>query len=248
MPDPSIAASRDQVFADEGGPAHDFRFTPEVATVFDDMVGRSVPFYDEIQRMVVEVAADFAQPGTRLYDLGCSTATTLQALDGRLKPGVAFVGVDDSEPMLAKARAKLDASGSTRQIELLCADLHAGPVIENASVVCLILTLQFVRPLYREKLVQRIAQGLVPGGCLLLVEKLTSANTTLNRLFIDYYYQLKRRNGYSDIEITRKREALENVLIPYRPDENRKLLLDSGFTHVEDMFRWYNFSTVIAIK
>jgi tRNA (cmo5U34)-methyltransferase len=243
-----FAHQRDHVFADQGRPLTDFRFTKEVATVFDDMVGRSVPFYDEIQRMIVEVAGDFAVPGTRLYDLGCSTATTLAALDTRVSPEVEFVGIDNSAPMLQEARRKLDALGCTRSIELICSDLHDGPVIENASVVCLILTLQFVRPLYRERLVRRIADGLLPGGCLLLVEKVTSPNTTLNRLFIDYYYDMKRRNGYSDVEITRKREALENVLIPYRTEENHKLLRDAGFTYVEEMFRWYNFSTSIAIK
>jgi tRNA (cmo5U34)-methyltransferase len=249
MTDPTDPKSKsDRVFADDSKALSDFRFTGEIATVFDDMVGRSVPFYSEIQRMVCEVAADFAVPGTRLYDLGCSTATTLVALDPVVKPGVEFVGVDNSAPMLAEARRKLDALGTSRKIELVCSDLHEGPVIENASVVCLVLTLQFVRPLYRERVIRRIASGLLDGGCLLLVEKVTSSNTTLNRLFIEYYYNMKRRNGYSDTEISRKREALENVLIPYRSEENQKLLLDSGFTHVEEMFRWYNFSTSIAIK
>ncbi|HUP91594.1 MAG TPA: carboxy-S-adenosyl-L-methionine synthase CmoA [Solimonas sp.] len=239
---------RDKVFDDAAKPLADFRFTQEVAGVFDDMVSRSVPFYGEIQRMICEVAGDFAQPGTRLYDLGCSTATTLIELDRTVEGGVDFVGVDNSQPMLDQARKKLDAAGIQRKVDLLCADLHEGPVIENASVVSLILTLQFVRPLYRERLMRRIAQGTNDDGALLLVEKVTSGNTTLNRLFIDYYYDMKRRHGYSETEIVRKREALENVLIPYRPEENRQLLLDSGFKHVEEMFRWYNFTVVVALK
>lgn len=241
-------AGRDRVFANPQAPITDFRFTQEVAGVFDDMVGRSVPFYAEIQRMVCEVAGDFAQPGSRLYDLGCSTATTLIALDRTVPLGVDFVGVDNSAPMLEQARRKLDEAGVTRPADLVCADLHEGPVIQNASVVSLILTLQFVRPMYREKLLQRVRDGLNHDGCLLLVEKVTSDNTMLNRLFIKYYYDLKRRNGYSEIEIAKKREALENVLIPYRPDENRQLLLDSGFRHVEEMFRWYNFTAIVALK
>jgi tRNA (cmo5U34)-methyltransferase len=240
--------SRDEVFADRSKLLLDFSFNREVAGAFDNMVSRSVPFYDEIQRMVCEVASDFAAPGTRLYDLGCSTATTLIALDRTVKPGVDFVGVDNSQPMLEEARKKLFTAGVQRPIELLCTDLHEGPVIESASVVCLILTLQFVRPLYRERLVRRVANGLNQEGCLLLVEKVTSLSTTLNRLFIGYYYDMKRRNGYSEIEITRKRDALENVLIPYRPEENRELLLSCGFRHVEEMFRWYNFTAVIALK
>ena len=126
--------------------------------------------------------------------------------------------------------------------------LHQGPVIDNASVVMMILTLQFIRPLYRERLIRRIAQGLNENGCLILVEKLTTTNTLLNRLFVKYYYEMKRRHGYSDIEISQKREALENVLIPYRAEENRELLLTNGFKHVEEMFRWYNFCCLIAVK
>ena len=136
-----------------------------------------------------------------------------------------FVGIDNSEAMLAQARHKFTNAGLSRRHELICADLHEGPVIENASVVTLILTLQFIRPLHRERIIRRIAQGLNKDGCLILVEKLTTANTLLNRLYIKYYYDLKRRSGYSDIEISQKREALENVLIPYREEENREMLL-----------------------
>jgi tRNA (cmo5U34)-methyltransferase len=241
---PSI---RDEVFKPALSPA-DFAFNSVVARAFDDMVGRSVPFYAEIQRMVCEMAGDFAEPGTCLYDLGCSTATTLTELDRVVKPGVTLIGVDNSADMLAKAREKLDAAPLRHDYRLICADLHEGPVLDNASVVVLVLTLQFVRPLYREKLLQRIWQGLNPGGALLLVEKLTCKDTTLNRLFIKYYYDMKRRHGYSENEIAQKREALENVLIPYRPEENRKLLADCGFRSVEEAFRWYNFCTMVAIK
>ena len=246
--EPAPSVREDRVFSDASKPPSDFTFNSEVAGVFDDMVGRSVPFYDEIQRMVCEVAADFALPETQLYDLGCSTATTLVAMDRSVKAGVRFVGVDNSAPMLAEARRKIDAAGIVRPIDLVCADLHQGPVIENASVVTLILTLQFVRPLYREKLVRRIAEGLLPGGCLIMVEKITLPNSTLNRLFIDHYYAYKRRRGYSEIEISKKREALENVLIPYRAEENRQLLLDAGFAHSEEIFRWYNFTASVAVK
>lgn len=242
-----ISSVPDRVFS-VARDARDFAFTQEVAAVFDDMVERSVPYYGEMQRLICEVAAEFAVPDTQLYDLGCSTATTLLMLDGVVKPGVRFVGVDNSEPMLQKARMKLDDTGVSHQTELLCADLHEGPAIENASVVTMILTLQFVRPLYRERLVRRIADGMLADGCLLLVEKQTLEHTLLNRLFIKHYYAYKRRNGYSELEISQKREALENVLIPYRPDENRKLLLDCGFRHVEEIFRWYNFAALVAVK
>jgi tRNA (cmo5U34)-methyltransferase len=198
--------------------------------------------------MACEVAADFAVDGTNLFDLGCSTGTTLLALDRAVSFDVRFVGIDNSEAMLAQARRKFADAGLSRRHELIFADLHEGPVIENASVVTLILTLQFIRPLHRERIIRRVAQGLNKDGCLILVEKLTTANTLLNRLYIKYYYDLKRRSGYSDIEISQKREALENVLIPYREEENREMLLNCGFRHVEEMFRWYNFGAMIALK
>jgi len=241
------ALQQDAIFARERH-VTDFEFGPETAHVFDDMVERSVPFYREIQRMVSELAADFAAGGSTLYDLGCATGTTLIALDPMVAPDVHFIGVDNAEAMLAEARRKLMRRSSSRQIDFCLADLHQSPIIENASVVLMILTLQFIRPLHRARVMRRIAQGLNENGCLILVEKLTLGNSLLNRLFINYYDDMKRRHGYSEIEIAGKCEALENVLIPYRLEENRELLLDNGFRHVEEFFRWYNFSALISLK
>lgn len=240
--------NKDQVFLQGDQPVGDFAFTAKVADVFDDMVSRSVPHYIEMQRMVCELARDFARPGSNLYDIGCSTATTLLTLDPLLDPGIRFVGVDNAPDMLDKARAKIDESGTARPIDLELADLNRGFRIENASVVTMLLTLQFIRPLYREKVIRTIAAGMQDQGCLLLIEKLTSADTLFNRLFIEHYYDFKRRNGYSDTEIFRKRESLENVLIPYRLDENIELIRDAGFRHVEVFFRWYNFCGIVAVK
>ena len=238
----------DRIFAEPIERASDFVFDGRTADVFDDMLIRSVPFYAEIQRMTGELAADFAVPGTNLYDLGCSTGTTLAALESLVDPSVHFVGVDSSVEMLQKAREKLGRLPSRRQHDLVCADLHELDRIENASVVILTLTLQFVRPLHRERLVRTICEGTNPQGCLILVEKLTESDTLFNRLFIDYYYDMKRRHGYSDLEIAQKREALENVLIPYRLEENRALLLGAGYSRFQLFFRWYNFGAMIAVK
>jgi len=226
----------------------DFQFDSKTAAVFDDMIVRSVPLYKEIQRMTGEIAADFARPHTSLFDLGCATGTGLLALDPLIDPSVRFVGVDSSEDMLAKARQKLAACPSGREVELLACDLHQTQVVENASVAVMNLTLQFIRPLYRERVVRNIIAGLHEQGCLILMEKLTLGDSLFNRLFIRYYYNLKKRQGYSESEITHKREALENVLIPYRPEENRELLNAAGFRHVEEFFRWYNFSGLVAVK
>jgi tRNA (cmo5U34)-methyltransferase len=243
-----MSVERDELFARQQASITDFRFDNDTTRVFDDMVSRSVPFYHEIQRMTGEMAADFAVDETNLYDLGCSTATTLAQLDPVISPGVRFVGVDNSSEMLEKAKQKLEEHGLTRPYELVQADLHEGLFIESASVVIMTLTLQFIRPLYRARVVESIFRGMRDQGCLILVEKLTMEDSMFNRLFIKYYYEMKRRNGYSEMEIARKREALENVLIPYRMEENRQLLLDTGFKHVEEYFRWYNFCGMVAVK
>lgn len=253
MPRPVIesflkAEASDTVFANENAPAQDFVFNSNVARVFDDMVSRSVPYYDEMQRMVCELARDFAKPNTHLYDIGCSTATTLLALDKTVDPSVRFFGIDNASAMLEKAREKIASIGTTRAMELVECDLHQGLYLENASVVTMLLTLQFVRPLFRERIIKLLYQALNEQGALILIEKLTSEDSNFNRLFIEHYYDYKRRNGYSDTEITQKREALENVLIPYRWEENVLLLKEAGFKHVECFFRWYNFCGIIAVK
>jgi tRNA (cmo5U34)-methyltransferase len=238
----------DRIFATPVQRTTDFTFDQRTASVFDDMVSRSVPFYGEMQRMTTELAADFAVPGTNLYDLGCSTGTTLALLDPIVHPDVRFVGVDNSAEMLQKAREKLEQLPRQRCRELVEADLHELDRLDNASVVILTLTLQFVRPLHRERLVRHICEGTNEQGCLILFEKLTEEETLFNRLFIKYYYDMKRRNGYSELEIAQKREALENVLIPYRVEENRDLLLAAGYRSFHVFFRWYNFGGMIAVK
>lgn len=243
----TVEATQDRVFAQETEP-FDFKFNAAVATVFDDMVSRSVPYYGEMQRMIAELAADFAIEKTNIYDLGCSTGTTLLNLGACLKPAVKFVGVDNSPEMLERCRAKLAAEGFKRPHELMCADLNEGIQIENASLVTMILTLQFIRPLYRDKLVAQILEGLNPDGCLIIVEKVIGEDSLFNRLFIKHYYEYKRRNGYSDLEISQKREALENVLVPYKLLENREMLIRAGFRYCDVFFKWYNFCGIIAVK
>jgi tRNA (cmo5U34)-methyltransferase len=246
MSEPS--AGKDQVFKEKQPEIADFTFGEKVASVFDDMLDRSVPQYAEIQRMIVEMAKDFAVPGTHLYDLGCSTGTTLVNLHQQLDPGIRFIGIDNSEEMLKRCRKKLDEHGVNRPCDLVCGDLNSGITIENASVVTMILTLQFIRPLYREKLIRSIVDGMNKDGCLILVEKVLGEDSLFNRLFIKYYYDMKRRHNYSEMEISQKREALENVLIPYKLLENRELLLSCGFRYCDVFIKWYNFTGLIAAK
>lgn len=239
---------KDQVFKEEIQKTGDFKFNTAVANVFDDMVNRSVPFYGEIQRMMTEQAADYAKPGTDVYDLGCATGTTLIGMNTAIAEEIRFIGIDDSQEMLGKCQAKLEQAGFKRPFELRVEDLNENVEISNASVVISCLTLQFVRPINRAKLLKSIFDGLNSGGVFILVEKILAEDSVFNRDFIKYYYNHKRRNQYSEMEISQKREALENILIPYKLSENISLLHDTGFTHCEVFFKWYNFVGLMAIK
>jgi tRNA (cmo5U34)-methyltransferase len=247
---PPTPQQRDRLFSEARARIDDFDFGANTSMVFDDMLDRSVPFYQEIQRMVAEVAVDFAADGTNVYDLGCSTANTIMRIGHGLPAdkNVRFVGIDSSQEMLDVARGKLVESNFRHDYALELGDLNGPFAIENASVVLLVLTLQFVRPLYREHLIQSIYDGLEPNGCLILVEKVLGEHSTFNRLFINHYYELKKRNGYSQLEIAQKREALENVLIPYRLEENKELLRGCGFRNIDVFFKWYNFCSIVAMK
>jgi len=238
----------DQVFKAPMEKSTDFKFDAQVADVFNDMVGRSVPYYLEMQRMMAEIIPDFAQPNTSIYDLGCSTGTTLLSLDKRLDQTVRFVGVDSSAEMIENSRNNFKNNELTRPYNLITADLYKPFEIKNASVVILCLTLQFIRPLYRQKMLESIYQQMNDGACLILVEKILAEDADLNRQFINYYYDLKRRNNYDEMEISQKREALENVLIPYKLSENIGMLDEAGFSKTEVFFKWYNFAGIIAIK
>jgi tRNA (cmo5U34)-methyltransferase len=239
---------KDEVFKEPITQSSDFKFDKKVVTVFDDMVTRSVPFYIEIQRMIGELASEYAKEGTNVYDLGCSTGTTMINMDSTVSKSIKFIGIDDSNQMLEQCRENLLKAGMTREFELVNFDLNKTVEIKNASVVVLCLTLQFIRPLYRVKLLEEIRKGMNEGSALILVEKILGEESSLNRNFIRYYYDFKKRNHYSDMEISQKREALENVLVPYKLSEDIDMLLTSGFSHCEVFFKWYNFAGMIAFK
>ncbi|EJL74960.1 carboxy-S-adenosyl-L-methionine synthase CmoA [Chryseobacterium populi] len=238
----------DEVFREKLENLSDFEFNTKVAGVFDDMVSRSVPFYDEIQRMTSELAGNYAQSGTNVYDLGCSTGTTMLLMDKTVREGIKFVGIDDSEEMIIKCREKLENFILNRDIELLVADLTKKVPVENASVVVMVLVLQFIRPINRLEIMKKIYNGMVKNGVFILIEKILTEEKSFNREYIGHYYDFKRRNNYSELEISQKREALENVLIPYKTSENINMLQEAGFSEVEVFFRWYNFTGIIAKK
>jgi tRNA (cmo5U34)-methyltransferase len=221
-----------------------FEFDDRVASVFDDMIQRSVPFYWENLQLEIEILKRYLKPGDLVVDLGCSTGNFLLRL-GKEFPGLRLVGIDNSRPMLERARLKGEALGV--DVEWIEGDFLEYRW-EGATAVVANYTLQFVRPLRRGGLVTQIFEGLNPGGLFFAAEKIIFPDSRFNRASIEIYYQFKRQMGYSDYEISQKREALENVLIPYTLEENRELLKGAGFTPVETIFQWNNFATFLAFK
>jgi len=222
-----------------------FEFNEEVAVVFDDMLNRSVPYYKESQNITQFFVQKQLKDGGVLYDLGCSTASLLINLSKKLDNSAELIGLDNSEAMLNQARKKCEAYGV--DIEILNEDILEYNYKES-DVFVSNYTLQFIRPLVREKLIQKINKALKKDGIFIFSEKVISHHTKLNKDLIECYYDFKKEQGYSEFEIMQKREALENILVPYSEDENIKMALDCGFSHCEVVFRWANFATFIAIK
>ena len=243
--------SRDDIFTSEEGSSSAFAFDDKVAAVFDDMLNRSVPFYGEQQKLITEIARRFWIPDTPVVDMGCSLGTTLLNIASELKAVETFIGFDNSQAMIDKALVNIDKAQESDRIQLRLADLNASlddVELENASVVTICWTLQFIRPLQRDRLIKKIYDSMADGGVLITTEKVLTNDSNMNRFFIDFYYDYKRRHGYSEEEITRKREALENILIPYRVDENVELFRRNGFQIVETFFQWYNFAGFLCVK
>ena len=222
-----------------------FEFDKEVASVFDDMLNRSVPFYDEMLNLTTSFALKYCKDNSIVYDLGCSTASTLIELAKKSEFNLELIGVDNSDAMLERAEQKCKAYGL--DINLINNDIFETN-FKSSSVIISNYTLQFIRPLQREKLIKKIYDSLEDGGVFIFSEKVITDNKLLNKQMIDKYYDFKKTKGYSEFEIAQKREALENVLIPYSYEENKKMCKDVGFTSFDCLFKWVNFATFIAIK
>jgi len=238
----------DRLYAEQLKNVPDFKFDRNVADAFDDMIIRSVPLYDELQRMMVDLAARFVQKRSQVYDLGCATGTTLCLMSKAIAdPTVRFCGLDSSLEMLEHAKRKV-ARLRDKRITLASQDLNSPLTLVQPSVIVMALTLQFINPRHRQTLIKSLHDSLRPNGCLILCEKVVGADATMNRLMSNLYFDFKRRNRYSELEIVQKREALETVLVPYRLDENIRLLHEGGFATVEIFFKWYIFAGLIAVK
>ena len=226
----------------------DFKFDAKVADVFDDMLARSVPHYNDVQNLIMVLAKSYAQPATNVYDLGCSLGTTCLLIAQNVESSISIVGIDNSVDMLKKAQERVSQTTHKDRIRFVHTDIDEHLKIENASLAVLSLTLQFLRPAKREKILGNICDQLQPGGSVILFEKIVTENSPLNRLFIDQYYEFKKGNGYSEAEIANKRLALENVLIPYTIEENLQLMKDAGLKQPNSIFQWLNFAAFVGTK
>ncbi len=238
-----MAGMKDKVF--EKPIEKKFEFDQAVASVFDDMLSRSVPFYDEVRRLAVSLILAEEEEGKRVLDLGVSTAKFLLDLHSRMETKMQLKGIDNSPAMLERAEQKCQAFGAAIDLEL--ADMMSYEY-HNEDIVVANYTLQFIRPMQRIALIKRLHDGLNDGGMFIFSEKVVFGDKRLDKEMIDIYYTYKKTQGYSDYEIAQKREALENVLIPFTIEENIRMCKEAGFRSVDTVFQWANFVTFVAKK
>lgn len=228
--------------------SHPFRFDKRVASVFTDMIKRSVPGYSEIIVNIQKLASIYVQTNSNCYDLGCSLgAASLAMSHGNRANGVNIIGIDNSSEMLEQCENKLAGFVHNSPISLIHADIQQTK-ITNASMVVLNYTLQFVPRKERIQIIKTVYDGLLPGGILLLSEKIIYSDAAINQLMIELHHQFKRDNGYSELEISQKRSALENVLIPELLETHITRMQNAGFEHVDCIQQQLNFASFIAIK
>lgn len=244
----SHSSGRDDIFSRPQPHLVDFAFDEQVANVFPDMIRRSVPGYETVISMTGVFARHFASPGTRVYDLGCSLgASTLAMTTYVSSPDVAFIAVDNAAPMLDKCRSIVDIQAPGRSVQYVCADIR-DVEIHNASLVVLNFTLQFIPVEDRLPLLHKIAQGLRPGGALVLSEKIVFPAEAQQALLTDLHHEFKRANGYSDLEISQKRQAIENVLVPESALVHETRLQQAGFQTPAAWFQCFTFASWVAVK
>lgn len=238
----------DQIYANPRLTIAGFAFDKDVVAVFPDMIKRSVPGYETIIAMTGSLADKYITPGSRCYDLGSSLgASTLAVAKNTLDRERTLVAVDNSPAMVARCEHMLEHMKVGRDIELVCDDVQ-NVAIANASMVILNFTLQFIPVEQRQSLIQNIYDGLNPGGILVLSEKVQFADPHMDELMVELHHNFKRANGYSDLEISQKRTALENVLLRETLDLHKQRLNGAGFASVDVWFQCFNFASLLAIK
>lgn len=245
MNDPSY---RDAIFTTPLDRVASFSFDEQVVACFPDMIRRSVPGYGQILGMLGVLAERHLRHGGHVYDLGCSLGAVGLALAGRLPPeSFSLTGIDLSPAMVSRARALLAEECPQHSIDIVEGDIRQ-VVYRPASMIVLNFTLQFLSPGDRDEVISRLYAALEPGGVLVLSEKIVAADEQENAWLVERYHDFKRANGYSDLEISQKRTALENVLIPDTLEAHHDRLSRAGFSRVTTWFQYLNFASMIAFK
>jgi len=240
--------SRDDIYALPMNRVGSFEFDEEVVRVFPDMIARSVPGYASILSMIEQLAARFVLPRTSVWDLGCSLGAATRLIRRRAPEDCIIHAVDNSAAMIQRLRSLLaESSESGCVIELHEADARSIE-ITNASFVVLNLTLQFVPPADRTALIQQVWDGLLPGGALLLSEKICFRDPRQQELLTQLHHDFKRAHGYSDLEVAQKRTAIENLLIPETMETHTDRLMSAGFTTIAPWFQCFNFASILAVR
>ena len=248
MSDANRPSARDDLFASPLGNVPRFAFDQAVVDVFPDMIQRSVPGYQTIINLCGELAARFVQADSNCYDLGCSLGASSLAIRQQIQqPGVTIVAVDNSAAMLARCQTLLQSDQAATAVELVEADI-CDIEINNASLVVMNFTLQFIAIEKRQTLLEKIYAGLNPGGCLVISEKLLFEPESLNQLLSELHHQFKSAQGYSDLEISQKRDSLENILIPETLETHINRIKACGFNSASPWFQCFNFASLVAVK
>jgi len=239
----------DRLFAKPQNPVPDFAFNHHVAQVFNDMIRRSVPGYPLLVEQIGLLAARFAQANSLLYDLGCSLGAVTSELRKVKVNSARVIAVDNSAAMLERCSANL--TFTTQDNPLLPVELIQADILQlklqPASVVVMNFTLQFIAPEKRLYLLKRIRQSLMPGGVLILSEKLRFTDKNPQQLLTELHLDFKRQGGYSELEIAQKRDALENVMQPDSLEIHKNRLKEAGFSQVVPWFQCLNFGSILAV-
>ena len=242
------ASYRDAIFTTPLDRVASFSFDEQVVACFPDMIRRSVPGYGQILGMLGVIAERHLRHGGHVYDLGCSLGAVGLALAGRLPPqAFTLTGIDLSPAMVERARTTFAEEYPKHRIDIVEADIRHLDY-QPASMIVLNFTLQFLPPSDRDALLGKLFAALEPGGVLILSEKVVSADEQENAWLVERYHEFKRANGYSDMEISQKRTALENVLVPDTLEAHHARLLNAGFPRVTTWFQYLNFASMIAFK
>lgn len=242
--------SKDTIYATENLETGPFEFNEDVAQVFPDMLKRSIPGYAASIQAIGTLAANLVQPNSRCYDLGCSLGAATLAMRRNIKAaGCRIVAVDNAPAMVSRCRELLatDKKAGPAEVSVIEANLQ-DVEIARASMVVMNYTLQFLPLEERPAIIRKIAKGMNPGGVLVLSEKVVDEDPVVEETLQNLHHEFKRRNAYSDLEISRKRAALENILVPETVNTHKQRLTDAGFRHVGVWLRYFNFISIIAIR